>query len=102
MPVNHSTGGASGLGESAVRRLAAQGANVGILDRDVEKGKALVSELGKNVAFFEMDATKEESVKKAVEGAHAKFGNIWGAVNSAGVGGATVTLGKKGEIHASD
>lgn len=95
------TGGASGLGEASVRRLAALGANVGILDRDVEKGKALAQELGQNTAFFEMDATNEESVKKAVEATVAKFGNLWGCVNSAGIGAATLTLDKKGQPHAS-
>jgi len=97
------TGGASGLGEAAVRRLAALGANVALLDRDVERGQALVKELGeKTIAFFEVDVRKEESIKKAVDGAYARFGNIWGAVNSAGIGGATLTLDKKGTPHPSD
>jgi len=97
------TGGASGLGEASVRRLAALGANVAILDRDVERGQALAKELGeKNVAFFEIDARSEASIKKAVDAAYAKFGNIWGAVNSAGVGGATLTVDKKGAPHPTD
>lgn len=96
------TGGASGLGEASVRRLAAVGANVAILDRDVERGQEIAKELGKNVAFFEIDARKEESIKKAVDAVYAKFGNIWGAVNSAGVGGATLTVDKKGAPHPTD
>ena len=40
------TGGASGLGEGTVRALAAKGANVVILDRDVDKAQAIVAELG--------------------------------------------------------
>ena len=40
------TGGASGLGAACVRRLSGQGMKVVILDRDVERGKALASELG--------------------------------------------------------
>lgn len=90
------------MGEAAARRLAALGANVAILDRDVERGEAIAKELGQKTAFFEMDARKEESIKKAVDGAYAKFGNIWGAVNSAGVGGATLTVDKKGAPHPSD
>ena len=96
------TGGASGLGEATVRRLASQGANVAIFDRDVEKGKGLAAELGKNAAFFEMDATNEDSIKKAVESAVAKFGNLRGAVNCAGVGAATLTLDKKSNPHPSN
>ena len=91
------------MGEASVRRLASLGANVAILDRDVEKGTALAKELGeKKVAFFEVDARKEESIKKAVDATFAKFGNIWGAVNSAGVGGATLTVDKKGAPHPTD
>lgn len=96
------TGGASGLGEASVRRLASLGANVAILDRDTARGEAIAKELGKNVAFFEMDATKEESIKKAVDDSLAKFGNIWGAINSAGVGGATLTVDKKNKPHPTD
>ena len=95
------SGGASGLGEATVRLLAGQGANVGILDRDEERGQAIAKELGPRTAFFMMDATKEETIKAAVDGAHAKFGNIRGAVACAGVGAATTTIGKKG-IHNSD
>src|ERR687889_242248 len=40
------TGGASGLGEATVRRLAAAGADVTILDKNAEKGEALAKELG--------------------------------------------------------
>ena len=95
------TGGASGLGEATVRRLASQGANVAILDRDTERGQAVAKELGSNVAFFDMDATQEESVKKAVDATVAKFGGLNGCVNCAGVGAATLTLDKKGAPHAS-
>ena len=49
-----------------------------------------------------MDARKEDSIKAAVDATFQKFGNIWGAVNSAGVGGATLTVDKKGEPHPTD
>jgi D-xylose 1-dehydrogenase len=39
------TGGASGIGAEIVRAFAAQGANVGFLDRDVEASAALVEDL---------------------------------------------------------
>ena len=61
------TGGASGLGEASVRKLVQEGANVAVLDRDVEKGEQLVKDLGSNVIFCEMDATNEQSIKTAVE-----------------------------------
>jgi len=40
------TGGASGLGESAVRRLCSLGANVVIADLNDERGQQLEKELG--------------------------------------------------------
>ncbi|GBG34250.1 3-hydroxyacyl-CoA dehydrogenase type-2 [Hondaea fermentalgiana] len=95
------TGGASGLGEATARMLAAQGANVAILDRDEERGPAVCKELGPRSAFFKMDATKEESIKAAVQGAAAKFGGVHGVINCAGVGSATTTINKKGGVHDS-
>lgn len=53
------SGGASGLGAATCRRFAAEGANVAILDRDEEQGKALAEELGKNTEFYFIDATDE-------------------------------------------
>ena len=73
-----------------------------ILDRDDEKGEALAKELGSNAAFFLMDATEEDTIKKAVEDASNKFGGIHGCVASAGVGSAATIVGKKpGQVHDS-
>lgn len=96
------TGGASGLGEATCRLFASQGANIAILDRDEERGVAIAKELGPRAAFFSMDATKEESVKAAIDAAHAKFGNIRGLVTCAGVGSATTTISKKHGVHNTD
>lgn len=40
------TGGASGIGEAAVRAFAEQGARIGFVDLDAERGAALAAELG--------------------------------------------------------
>mmetsp|Transcript_14177 Transcript_14177/g.25363 ORF Transcript_14177/g.25363 Transcript_14177/m.25363 type:complete len:261 (-) Transcript_14177:58-840(-) len=95
------SGGASGLGEATCRALAAQGANVGILDRDEERGEQLAKELGPRAAFFNIDATDEDSIKAAVDAAKEKFGGIHGCVTCAGVGAATTTINKKGGVHDS-
>jgi NAD(P)-dependent dehydrogenase (short-subunit alcohol dehydrogenase family) len=87
------TGGASGLGEATVRRLAEAGAKVVILDRDAERGKALSGELG--VEFAETDVTSEESVLAALAVAN-ELGPLRIAVNCAGIGVAARTLGKDG------
>ena len=39
------SGGASGLGAATARRLASEGARVGILDFDAERGAAVAAEI---------------------------------------------------------
>src|SRR3954447_16368152 len=46
------TGGASGIGEACVRRLAGEGAAVVIADVDAERGRALADEVGAEQARF--------------------------------------------------
>ncbi|MFF0224064.1 SDR family oxidoreductase [Streptomyces sp. NPDC004629] len=58
-------GGAGGLGEATVRRLAAAGARVVVADLADDKGKALEAELG--VRYVRTDATDEDSVRAAVD-----------------------------------
>ena len=92
------TGGASGLGEATVRRIAAAGGKVVILDRDADKGQKLASELGDNVAFAQTDVTSESEVKAAIEKA-AEMAPLRIAVNCAGIGTAMRTLNREGEPH---
>ena len=90
------TGGASGLGEACVRRFTLLGMKVVILDRDVERGKALGGELGVNVRYAQADVTSEGDVQAAVELAHEAFGGLNVVVNCAGVAWALRTVGKDG------
>ena len=92
------TGGASGLGEATVRRLAAGGARVVIVDRDDKRGPALEKELGERARFVKADVTSPDDVQKAVEAA-AALGGLRIAVNCAGVGWAARTLNKEGQPH---
>eukprot|EP00924_Labyrinthula_sp_SR-Ha-C_P009801 snap_masked-scaffold_86-processed-gene-0.1-mRNA-1 protein AED:0.08 eAED:0.09 QI:0/-1/0/1/-1/1/1/0/268 len=92
------SGGASGLGEGTVRRFIEEGANVGILDRDTDRGPELAKELGPRALFVEYDAMEEESIVAAVKTVYEKFGSIHGCVASAGTGSVELTLrGKKKE-----
>ena len=71
------TGGASGLGEATTRMLVANGAEVLILDINMEKGKALEAELGKSkVIFDKTDVTSESQVKEALDRTLKTFGKI--------------------------
>jgi 3-hydroxyacyl-CoA dehydrogenase / 3-hydroxy-2-methylbutyryl-CoA dehydrogenase len=90
------TGGASGLGEGAVRRLHGLGASVVIADLNVSNGETLAAELGNNAVFAKMDVTNSEEVKAGVELAIEKFGALHILVNSAGCFDGKQTLGKEG------
>ena len=73
------TGGASGIGESVARRLAAEGARVVIADFNLEAAQKVAAELG-GVAV-QVDVSKPDSVKAAFD----SLDRVDILVNSAGV-----------------
>jgi D-xylose 1-dehydrogenase len=77
------TGGASGIGEQIVRAFAEQGANVGFLDLDRERGSALAAELGPNVHFEPVDLRDIEALKAAIGRLEAGLGAAGVLVNNA-------------------
>ncbi|MBZ9865229.1 SDR family oxidoreductase [Mesorhizobium sp. CA15] len=79
------TGASSGIGEAAVRELAAAGARLFIGARRAERLKALAEEIGERVAWRELDVTDAESFDAFADAAHAQFGRIDALVNNAGV-----------------
>lgn len=90
------TGGASGLGAACVRRFSGQGMKVVILDRDMERGKALASELGDSVRFAQADVSSESEVQAAIDLAQEAFGGLNVAINCAGVAWASRTVRREG------
>jgi len=90
------TGGASGLGEACVRRFTGLGMKAIMLDRDMERGKKLASELGDCVRYAQADVTSEGEVQAAVDTAVSTFGGLDVVVNCAGVAWASRTVGKEG------
>ncbi|MFJ8816438.1 SDR family NAD(P)-dependent oxidoreductase [Amycolatopsis thermoflava] len=60
------TGGAGGLGEAAVRRVAAAGAAVVIADLADDKAEKLAADLGDRARYVRTDVTDEASVAGAV------------------------------------
>ncbi|WP_019546624.1 SDR family NAD(P)-dependent oxidoreductase [Streptomyces sulphureus] len=90
------TGGAGGLGEATVRRLAAAGAAVTIADLNDEHGKALAAELGDRVDYVPTDVLDEASVEAAIAAATAQA-PLGIAVSAHGGGaGASRVVGRDG------
>ncbi len=82
------TGGSRGIGAAVAKRLAAEGAKVGITySKGADAAAAVVKEIeragGKAIAI-QADATDASAVKAAVEKAVATFGQLDILVNNAG------------------
>jgi NAD(P)-dependent dehydrogenase (short-subunit alcohol dehydrogenase family) len=92
------TGGASGLGEATVRRLAEAGAAVVICDLDRDRGEALAAELGPMVRFVACDVTDPEQAAAAVSLAASDVA-LRVAINCAGIGDAARTIARTGAPH---
>ena len=80
------TGGASGIGEGAVRRFVAEGARVVIGDVQEEKARALAIELGGTCRALHTDVRHEDDVAALVIAAVDGFGRLDVMFNNAGVG----------------
>src|SRR5665213_3591969 len=92
------TGGASGLGEGTARALAERGVKVVLADLNDDAGTAIATEIGG--AYVHCDVTKTDDVIAALEAAKA-MAPLWSAVNCAGIGWATRTIGKDGEYSSA-
>jgi 3-hydroxyacyl-CoA dehydrogenase/3-hydroxy-2-methylbutyryl-CoA dehydrogenase len=78
-------GGASGLGEAAVRMAAQAGAAVGILDLPDSAGEALAKEFSSQAGFFPADVRDDAQVDAAVDAVAARFGEVDVCVCTAGI-----------------
>ncbi len=81
------TGGAGGIGSATCRRLAVEGAAVGVFDLDLaaaEKVAAGIVEAGGKAAAFRCDITNRAEVEDAVEAVGEKLGPVSVLINNAG------------------
>lgn len=90
------TGGASGLGLATVQAYLAKGAKVAIFDLNAEQGQKVADELGANAVFCQVNVSDEASVLAGLEKTVKAFGAVHVAVNCAGIGSASRTVGKNG------
>ena len=84
------TGGGSGIGKGACRRIADEGGKVGVLDLRAELAEevagAIVAAGGEAIALS-CNVTKEEEVEHAVAQTVDHFGSLYGMVANAGTAG---------------
>jgi len=87
------------MGEAAGRRLAGEGAQIVVVDRDAAKGEAVAADIGG--LFCAADVTDEETVRAAVAAA-VELAPLRTCIHCAGVGWAERTINRNGEPHDLD
>ncbi len=87
-------GGASGMGRATAEALAAQGAQVAILDRESSNGKEIATAIG--ATFYPADITDFTGVEETLAAAVTELGGLHVIVTTAGGGTAKKTLGRGG------
>jgi len=78
------TGGGSGIGAATAKAMAADGAEVAVLDRDRAAAIHVAREIGKSVLAIGCDVTKPDEVKRAFAEVSKAFGGIDIVVSNAG------------------
>jgi len=79
------TGAATGIGEAAARRFAAEGARIVLVDRDEAALSARVREIGAAASAVVADVTREEDVARYVRAAVERHGGFDVLINNAGI-----------------
>jgi NAD(P)-dependent dehydrogenase (short-subunit alcohol dehydrogenase family) len=81
------SGGATGMGGASSKMFAAEGAHVGVVDRNEDAGRAVVAEIraaGGTAMFAKADVSKPDEVEAAVKAVTAELGQINVLFNHAG------------------
>lgn len=79
------TGGGNGIGRAVVERYLAEGAKVGILDRDVREVERMNREYGGNVVAVAGDVVSVDDHKRALAAVLDAFGRLDVFVGNAGI-----------------
>jgi rhamnose utilization protein RhaD (predicted bifunctional aldolase and dehydrogenase)/NAD(P)-dependent dehydrogenase (short-subunit alcohol dehydrogenase family) len=78
------TGGGAGIGAATARAMAKEGAEVAVLDRDLEAAKAVAREIGGKALAVACDVTNPQSVRQAFDTVVSAFGGVDIVVSNAG------------------
>jgi rhamnulose-1-phosphate aldolase/alcohol dehydrogenase len=78
------TGGGSGIGAATAKAMAAEGAEIAILDRDHDMAMAAAKAIHKNALAIQCDVTDPSSVKAAFDKVVEAFGGVDIVVSNAG------------------
>lgn len=82
------TGSTSGMGKTAAKLFAEEGAKVVVTGRSKDKGEKIAEDIRKNkgkAVYMELDVTDEQSIKKMVSEVTKKWGGIDVLYNNAGI-----------------
>jgi NAD(P)-dependent dehydrogenase (short-subunit alcohol dehydrogenase family) len=77
------TGGASGIGAACCRELAANGAKVLVVDRDIDRAQGVATEIGGSA--WRADVSDEAATNDCAAAIEAEVGPVEILVNSAGI-----------------
>ena len=87
------TGAAGGIGSAVARRLAADGASVALVDRDVRHLQEVAADFPANdVLAIEADVTNEDDVARYVRQTVDRFGRLDLLFNNAGIEGRVANI----------
>ena len=82
------SGGGSGIGRATALRLAQDGADVAVIDLNIEAARetaSMIEKVGRRSTALRVDVTKSDEVRAAVEEAERAVGPMGVLVNNAGV-----------------
>jgi len=78
------TGGGSGIGAATAKAMAREGAEIAVLDRDLEAARAVVKQIGGHALGLACDVTNSDDVRRAFDAVAEKFGGVDIVVSNAG------------------
>ncbi|XP_055815365.1 (+)-borneol dehydrogenase 1-like [Solanum dulcamara] len=84
------TGGASGIGATAVQVFIENGAKVIIADIQDPEGEVIATKLGENAHYIHCDVSKEDDMKNLIDSTISKFGHLDIMYNNAGIYDTTI------------